>query len=69
MKNFGVMSNRKTGPSAGDIRQDQKKHKGQELQSHQKGAPAMNRKDAGKHEKDDSEGAEQNTTKKQENSI
>ena len=62
-------SHKKHGPSDGDIRPDQTKHKGQELQSEQKGAKAMDRHDAGKHKKDDSDGAEKNTTKKQENSV
>lgn len=62
-------SRNKRGPSSGDIRQDQRKHKGQELQGHQKGAPATNKRDTGKHRKDESDGAEKNTTKKQQNSI
>jgi hypothetical protein len=46
-------------------------HKGQPSQMHQKGGPAISKRDAhgGKHEKDESSGAEKNTTKKQQNAI
>jgi hypothetical protein len=62
-------SHKKKGPSDGDVRPDQMKHKGQELQSDQKGAPAMNKQDTGKHKKDNSDGDDKNTTKRQENSV
>lgn len=45
------------------------KNKGESQQSHQKGAKSVSKKDTGKHTKDESHGADQNTTKKQENSI
>lgn len=45
------------------------KHKGESQQNPQKGAPGISKKDTGKHTKDESHGAEQNTTKKQQNSI
>lgn len=45
------------------------KNKGESQQSHQKGAPSVSKKDTGKHTKDNSVGAEHNTTKKQANSI
>jgi hypothetical protein len=45
------------------------KHKGESQQSHQKGAPSVSHKDAGKHLKDESGGAAKNTTKKQQNGI
>jgi len=45
------------------------KHKGESQQSHQKGAPSVSKKDGGKHTKDQSQGADHNTTKKQGNSI
>lgn len=45
------------------------KHKGESQQSHQKGAKSVSKKDTGKHTKDESHGAEENTTKKQQNSI
>ena len=45
------------------------KNKGESQQSHQKGAPSVSKHDAGKHKKDNSDGAEHNTTKKQGNSI
>ncbi|HEX8358294.1 MAG TPA: hypothetical protein VF610_12805 [Segetibacter sp.] len=47
----------------------QTKNKGESQQSHQKGAPSVSKKDTGKHTKDESGGAEHNTTKKQQNSI
>lgn len=62
-------SRKKRGPSDGDIRSDQVKHKGQELQGHQKGAPAMDKRDTGKHKKDHSDGSDEVITKKQANSI
>jgi hypothetical protein len=45
------------------------KNKGESQQSHQKGAKSVSQKDTGKHKKDESDGAEKNTTKKQANSI
>jgi hypothetical protein len=45
------------------------KNKGESQQSKQKGAPSVSKKDAGKHKKDESDGADKNTTKKQSNSI
>ena len=45
------------------------KNKGEKEQSHQKGAPSVSNKKSGKHSKDESGGAEKNTTKKQQNSI
>jgi hypothetical protein len=44
------------------------KNKGDSEQSHQKGAPSVSKK-ANKHLRDESGGAEKNTTKKQQNSI
>ena len=45
------------------------KHKGESQQSQQKGAESVSNKGSGKHSKDESGGAEKNTTKKQQNSI
>ncbi len=45
------------------------KHKGESQQSHQKGAPSVSKKDTSKHTKDESGGADNTTTKKQQNSI
>lgn len=45
------------------------KNKGESQQSHQKGAKSVSQKDSGKHKKDESDGADHNTTKKQQNSI
>ena len=45
------------------------KNKGESQQSHQKGAESVSKQDTGKHKKDESDGAEKNTTKKQANSI
>ncbi|HZH65784.1 MAG TPA: hypothetical protein VEY10_12900 [Flavisolibacter sp.] len=45
------------------------KHKGESQQSHQKGAKSVANRDTGKHKKDESDGADHNTTKKQQNSI
>ena len=45
------------------------KVKGESQQSPQKGAPGVSKKGAGKHTKDQSEGAVHNTTKKQQNSL
>ena len=45
------------------------KHKGESQQSHQKGSSSVSKKTLPKHSKDNSDGAEHNTTKKQSNSI
>jgi hypothetical protein len=45
------------------------KHKGESQQSHQEHAPTVSDKSKGKHTKDQSGGADHNTTKKQQNSI
>ena len=45
------------------------KNKGESQQSQQKGAFSLSNKGSGAHQKDESHGAEQNTTKKQGNSI
>jgi hypothetical protein len=45
------------------------KNKGESQQSHQKGAASVSKKNTGKHTKDESHGADHNTTKKQGNSI
>jgi hypothetical protein len=55
--------------TGGDPKHEAPVHKGQPRQNTQKGGPALNRRDTGKHEKDESGGAEKNTTKKQSNSI
>lgn len=60
------MSTKKIKGDENSRRSDQK---GQPDQNHQQGGPAMSRRDAGKHEKDESGGAEKNTTKKHSNSI
>jgi hypothetical protein len=44
-------------------------NKGESQQSQQKGAKSVSKKGTGKHLKDESGGAEKNTTKKQQNSI
>ena len=45
------------------------KNKGESQQSQQKVASSVSNKGSGAHQKDESHGAEQNTTKKQGNSI
>lgn len=45
------------------------KHKGESQQSHQKGAKSVAKHETGKHKKDESDGANKNTTKKGSNSI
>ena len=45
------------------------KAKGESQTSKQKGAPSVSNRTAGKHLKDESGGAQKNTTKKQQNSI
>ena len=44
-------------------------NKGESQQSNQKGAKSVSNKDTGKHKKDESDGGDRNTTKKQQNSI
>jgi hypothetical protein len=62
-----TMPTKKNSGSEG-IDDTKTKEKGESQQSKQKGAPSVNRKES-KHTKDDSDGAEKNTTKKQKNSI
>jgi hypothetical protein len=38
-------------------------------QSHQKGADSVGKQDKGKHKKDDSDGSDENTTKKGPNNV
>lgn len=45
------------------------KHKGESQQSHQKGASSVSKQDTGKHKKDESDGADRNTTKKGANAV
>ena len=45
------------------------KNKGESQQSHQKGAASVSKQDAGKHTKDKSHGADENTTKRGANSV
>ena len=45
------------------------KHKGESQQSHQKGAKSVAKHETGKHKKDESDGADKNTTKKGANSV
>jgi hypothetical protein len=45
------------------------KNKGESQQSHQKGAPSVSKKTLPRHTKDESGGADHNTTKKGANSI
>jgi hypothetical protein len=45
------------------------KNKGESQQSHQKGSSSVSKKTLPKHTKDESGGADHNTTKKQQNSI
>ena len=45
------------------------KNKGESQQSHQKGAKSVAKNDTGKHKKDESDGADKNTTKKGANSV
>jgi hypothetical protein len=47
----------------------QTRHKGESQQSQQVGAPSVSKKGSGRHTKDESQGAEKNTTKKGPNSI
>ena len=52
-----------------DNNADNKKNKGESRQNNQKGAIGISKHSKAKHRKDDSDGAERNTTKKQSNSI
>jgi hypothetical protein len=45
------------------------RHKGESQQSHHQHGESVSKKDTGKHTKDESHGADKNTTKKQSNSI
>ena len=45
------------------------KHKGESQQSHQKGAKSVSKQETGKHKKDESDGADHNTTKKGANAV
>jgi len=45
------------------------KNKGESQQSHQRGAKSVSKQDTGRHTKDKSHGADQNSTKKGGNSI
>ena len=45
------------------------RHKGESQQSNQKGAKSVANHDLPRHKKDESDGAEKNTTKKQSNNI
>jgi hypothetical protein len=62
------MSNKTNVGSKGDDGSTTK-NKGESQQSKQKGASSVSNKKTGKHTKDESGGAEKNTTKKQQNSI
>ncbi len=55
--------------TGGDPKHEPQENKGQVRQNHQKGSPAMSNRTTEKHKKDDSDGADKNTTKKQQNSI
>jgi hypothetical protein len=61
------MSTKKNSAKEG-IDDTKTKEKGESQQSKQKGAASVSRKDS-KHQKDDSDGASKNTTKKQGNSV
>lgn len=64
------MSNRnKTNTGERGARDQETRHKGESQQSTQKGAESVSHNKSGKHRKDESEGADRNTTKKQGNSI
>lgn len=67
-KKANNMSTKKLN-TGGDEKHHATPHKGQPSQNHQKGSPGVSRRDAGKHKKDESDGADKNTTKKQGNSI
>jgi hypothetical protein len=55
--------------TGGDPKHEPNEHKGQPVQNEQKGSPENSKRDTGRHQKDESDGAERNTTKKQQNSI
>jgi hypothetical protein len=63
------MSDKKNNSGSQGTDNTTTKNKGESQQSKQKGAPSVSNKDTGKHTKDESHGAEENTTKKQQNSI
>jgi hypothetical protein len=64
------MSNNKQGNAGSEgIDGTETKHKGESQQSHQKGATSVRDKNKGKHTKDKSHGVDENSTKKQSNSI
>jgi hypothetical protein len=64
------MSNRnKTNTDNRSTDDQETRHKGEGQQSQQKGAESVSHKKTSKHRKDESEGADRNTTKKQSNSI
>ena len=52
-----------------DRNADSTKNKGESGQNNQKGAVGISKHSKAKHKKDDSDGAEHNTTKKQSNNI
>jgi hypothetical protein len=62
------MSNRENTGSRGNDGSTTE-NKGESQQSKQKGAKSVASHDTGKHKKDNSDGADRNTTKKQSNSI
>ena len=66
-KNYTMKQKNNAGAKSADGIKS--KVKGESQQSPQKGAPGVSKKSAGKHTKDQSEGAVHNTTKKQQNSI
>jgi hypothetical protein len=55
--------------TGGDPKHEPEENKGQPMQNNQKGSPEFSKRDTSKHRKDESEGADKNTTKKQQNSI
>jgi hypothetical protein len=63
------MSNKDHAKNRGNDGTDNTRHKGESQQSLQKGAESVAKHNTGKHRKDESEGAEKNTTKSGENSI
>jgi hypothetical protein len=67
--NLHFMSNNKDHSGEGGNDKTKTKNKGESQQSHQKGAPSVSHQDTGKHTKDKSHGADENSTKKGANSI
>jgi hypothetical protein len=63
------MSNKDHAENRGNDGTETTRHKGESQQSHQKGAKSVAKRDTGKHKRDESDGAEKNTTKKGSNSI